>query len=430
LPRKNQLRIKSVVPGSIGQQAGLKTGDVLVEINGHPVGDLIDYQFHAADESLDFQIKRSGKVYHFNLQRVHGETLGLEFEPMQFCACGNHCIFCFIDQNPRGMRETIYFKDEDYRLSFLFGNYVTLTRVNQDDLDRIIQQRLSPLYISIHAIQPQIRKRLLGIKREDGLLEKMDFLVKNKIEIHGQIVLCPGINDGQALRETVEKLAEYTPCLRSVSLVPVGLTKHREGLPELETCTEEYSKQLLKEIKPWQEKFNRSLGEPFIYLADELYIRAGESLPKADHYHDFWQIDNGVGMMRWFLDEAFNASSAFPKALKDSIHMTLVSGMSAGPILRKEVLPLLRDIKNLAIQVHEVQNKFYGDTATVTGLLTGQDIITSCQDIPDNTILVLPPNCLNHDGLFLDDLSFSDLSTAMKQKILIFEDWGRLWEDM
>ena len=428
MQRKKHLQIKSIVSGSLADQAGLQPGDLILEINGASVDDLIDFQFYSTDESLHFLVERSGQSISFKISSMDGETLGLEFESMQFCSCGNHCIFCFIDQNPKGMRETIYFKDEDYRLSFLFGNYVTLTQVNQADLDRIVRQRLSPLYVSIHAVQPTIRKKLLGIKKDDHLIEKMDFLVKNHIDLHGQIVLCPGINDGQVLEDSIHALSTFTPYLQSVSIVPVGLTKHRRDLPKLEVFNKERSQKLLQQVQPWQEKFKKTLGEPFVYLADEIYIRAGEPFPEIEHYGDFWQIDNGVGMMRWFLDDAFEAALNFPKKIERFKTITWVSGVSAAPFLRENILPLFQKIKNLKIQIHEVQNQFYGETVTVTGLLTAQDIIKSCRKIPNNHILVLPPNCLNHDKKFLDDLTVEDVSNAVQKRIIVFDNWESFWK--
>lgn len=406
----------------------MRPGDRLLEINGHTIRDIIDYQFYSADEVLDCLFIRGGEVKQVQLKRDgEGKSLGIDFEQMRLKTCGNRCIFCFVDQNPRGLRRSLYFKDEDYRLSFLHGNYVTLTHVHRDDLDRIVEQRLSPLYVSVHAADPVVRRSLLGLKKDDHLVDKMRFLVEHGIELHGQIVLCLGFNDGRVLLESIETLSSLFPKLRSMAVVPVGLTRHRRGLTRLRGYDSESAGRVLEMIGNVQQLYRKRLGEPFVYMSDEFYLLGGESLPSSEHYGDFWQVENGVGLTRAFITEFDEISKDFPEKLEQPQHCTLVTGVLAGPILEHDVLPRLRRIGNLHTRVRVVPNRFYGESVTVSGLLTGRDIIDFFRDEKDDSVLLLPPNCLNDDGLFLDDLSPQDLAEELDRPVLAGEDLESLW---
>ncbi len=420
------LKIKNIEKESPGERMGISPGDRLVEINGHAINDVIDYQFYSADEALDCTFSKNGESLHIHFINEDG-ILGLDFETMRYRACGNRCIFCFVDQNPEGLRPSLYFKDEDYRLSFLHGNYVTLTHVRQRDLNRIVEQRLSPLYVSIHATAASIRKTLLGLDRDDHLMEKIQFLVQNGIQIHGQIVLCPGINDGDVLIESLETLSLLFPQLRSLAIVPVGLTCHRQLLPEISGFNAGTAETVVRMAQNLQKKYKKALGDPFVYISDEFYLLGEIPLPPFDHYGDFWQIENGVGMIRLFLREFHEASNHFPKKLGKPEHAIIVTGTLAGPVIQEHILPGLNRIENLHIELKMVVNHFYGDSVTVSGLLTGQDIIDSFQKLGPDTTLLLPTNCLNTDGLFLDNRTPNDLSERLGCRIRITPDFNDLW---
>jgi hypothetical protein len=275
LPKKfDPPRIESVAAGSPASAAGLRRGDALTSVNGRPVRDLLDFRFHSVDGPLACGFERAGRPFRITIPDGDAEAFGLKFEPMRFRPCGNKCVFCFVDQNPPGVRAGLAFKDEDYRLSFLFGNYVTLTAVGEEDLERIAEQRLSPLYVSVHAADPEVRRRLLGIRKDDRLTEKIRYLGERGVEMHGQVVLCPGINDGAVLEETVAALAGYFPAFRSVAVVPVGLTRHRRGLADLNPVTASAATALLDRIGPMQRRFRSETGESFVYAADEFYLLA------------------------------------------------------------------------------------------------------------------------------------------------------------
>ncbi len=430
MPRSRLLTIEAVRCDSPADRAGLQPGDALVDIDGHPVRDVIDYQFWMEDGLDAVTIQRDDRVLHYSIDLDDDDDPGLVFAPIQWRACGNRCIFCFVDQNPPGLRKSLYFKDEDFRLSFLFGNYVTLTHAGQEDLERIAEQRLSPLYVSVHATDPDVRRRMLGLSSEDGLTDKIRFLTDRGVTLHCQVVLCPGINDGQVLKQTLKDLSGLFPHVRSVSVVPVGLTRHREGLPKLKNYDASVSDQLMKDIISIQKNFEKQLGESFVYLADEFYLLAGVPIPHEEHYGDFWQLDNGVGMTSDFLSDFKSSHSFFPEALDAPREIVLVTGQLAGPVLERDIVPILNRIGNLSVRVHTVVNRFFGTSITVSGLLTGGDILDSLSTFKGDANIILPSNCLNADGLFLDGLTPNHLSDKLGCPVIVFEDWPSLWEGM
>jgi len=391
----------------------LRPGDEVVAINGRPVKDIIDYEFLVSDEEIEMEVRRGQQTILFDIEKDIDDRLGLTFEPLKIRFCGNDCIFCFVDQNPKGMRPTLYFRDEDFRLSFLFGHFVTLTNLSRRDIDRIISQRLSPLFVSVHATDPQVRKFLFGIRRDDRLFEKLDRLVSNGIEIHAQIVLCPGINDGEVLRRTLADLARYRPQMRSVAIVPVGLTRHRQGLTRIEPVTPEYARRFLTEVDEYDAPYRLPGGEHFVYAADEWFLLAGVDLPPSARYDDFCQIENGVGMTRYLLDDFQVQKRRFPKRLPEPRKATLVSAVLAGPLIRRHVLPALNRVENFEARLHIIRNDFYGPSIRVTGLLTARDIFHQLRDQELGDVVYLPPNCINDDGVFLDDWSVDDLARRL-----------------
>src|SRR6188768_104887 len=296
-----KLRVISIEAGSVAERIGLKPGDEIHELNGKPLLDVIDFQFQAASVGRRTTLKTQSRTITF--VRREWEPFGLEFESIEPMTCANQCVFCFVHQNPARVRKSLHIKDEDYRLSFLFGNYLTLTNVDEAELQRIIDQRLSPLYISVHATEPSLRARMLGNPEYDGFLEKVERLVASGITVHGQVVLCPEWNDGEHLERTIDDMVKLYPGAGSLAVVPVGLTNHRKNLPLLKPFTQEIARHTIQHVAGIQRKLRRKLGTPFVFLGDEIYIMAGEDLPPLSHYRDFPQIENGVGMVRTFLKQ-------------------------------------------------------------------------------------------------------------------------------
>ncbi|MEE9117062.1 MAG: DUF512 domain-containing protein, partial [Calditrichia bacterium] len=363
------IEIKCVNKGSIAGDLGLQVGDQVVSVNNNPIHDEIDFRFYAAEEKIDLLVQREFEQIVFEIEKEHNEDLGIDLADMKMKACGNNCVFCFVYQNPRGMRKALYFKDEDYRFSFLYGHYVTLTTASQTDLDRIVNQQLSPLYISVHATEENIRRLLLGIKRDDHLLEKIDFLVKGNIELHAQIVLCPGINDGKVFDQTVNDLKTYFPGVRSIAIVPVGLTRHRERLYELRLHTVKELQEMIDYTNKLRQKLKTDLGSYYVYLADEFFIKAKTDLPGSDYYDEFYQIENGVGEFRDMIDNFEKNLHLLPSAIKYPCKMSWVTGTLAAENLEKHIISKLNKIKNLEIELIPVKNDFYGHAIEVSGLL-------------------------------------------------------------
>ncbi|MDP2984432.1 MAG: DUF512 domain-containing protein [Candidatus Latescibacter sp.] len=416
------MKITAIRKGSQADREGLRPGDELLAINGQPVRDDIDLMFYGAEDMVYLTVRREGHVFEAACEGY--EDLGIEPEPMQIMNCGNHCLFCFVDQNPPGMRKALYFKDEDYRLSFLHGAYVTLTTLRETDIARIIEQRLSPLYVSVHATEPDVRRKILGIKRDDRLMEKIDRLLEGGIHIHCQIVVCPGINDGVVLGKSIRDLESRYPGILSLAVVTVGLTDHREGLIPLRAVDARHARETIELVDSLREEkkgrgstriytdnsYSDECG--FVYCADEWYCRAGMDIPEAGYYDDFPQIENGVGMIRDFLDASKRLETAAGK-LKYTGKVTIVTGVSMEPYIELFAERLRNLTDGLDVRVKAVANRFYGESVTVSGLLTGRDIINALRDIEPDEMVLLPPNCLNTEGLFLDDLSPEDMSREL-----------------
>ncbi len=425
------IRIEQVDPGSIGEDLGLQPGDRVRKINGQHVRDILDYRYLIAEETVELEIERQGEVIIFDIEKEPDDTLGLSFEPLKIRMCGNDCPFCFVDQNPAGMRKSLYFRDEDYRLSFLAGHYVTMTNLSRRDLDKIVTQRLTPLYISVHAIKPEVRKFLLGIRHDDRLLEKMDFLTQHGIELHTQIVVCPGINDGEVLDHTIRTLERYYPNLRSVALVPLGLTRHREGLTPLKPVTPEYARDLVATAEQYARTYKQKLGIYFVYPSDEFYIMAGADIPDRSRYDTFDQLENGVGMVRAFLDEFAALAPRLPQRLPRPTTITLVTGTLMASIMEEKIVQRLNRIEQLRVNLLVVENTFYGPSIRVTGLLTGQDIFAALQRIRVGDRVYLPRNCVNDDMVFLDDWKLSDLEEKLQVPVrAISNDLGEIFRDL
>ena len=402
------IAIRSVEAGSLGERAGFRSGDRIHRINEEEIGDLIDFQVHSSEPLLDISVERDSEFYDLRVERVAGETMGLAFEEMPLRRCDNKCVFCFLHQMPGGMRRSLYFEDDDYRLSFIHGSYVTLTNVTEKHIDRIINQGLSPQYISVHATDPQLRQAMLGRKRDTvPILDRIEKLATHGIQMHAQVVLCPGFNDGLQLCRTLHELSVYYPFVRSVALAPVGLTRFRHHLPDLRPVTPELAAEYLDQCGFWGDAFLSELGERFVYPADELFLLVGRGIPPGEHYDTFPQIENGVGMVRRFLDSWKQHKGQRNGGPPRPLHLALVTGVLAsafiGPIADE-----LNALPSLRADVVTVDNEFFGRGITVSGLLTGVDIATQLRGGPWDVAL-LPPNCINGDGLTLDDLTVPQL---------------------
>jgi putative radical SAM enzyme (TIGR03279 family) len=404
-----KIRVVSVEAGSLAERIGLRAGDEIHELNGKVVLDVIDFQFNAANVGRRTTIRTQDRKITF--VRREWESFGLEFEAIEPMTCANQCVFCFVHQNPKNVRRSLHIKDEDYRLSFLFGNYLTLTNVHEAELQRIIDQRLSPLYISVHATEPELRRTLLGIEEYDGFMIKLERLAKAGIQMHGQVVLCPGLNDGMHLERTIEDMLKLHPSVASLAIVPVGLTSHRKNLPLLQPFSKEYARLLIAHVTPIQKKLKTRIGTPFAFLGDEIYIMAEAEIPPARHYSDFPQMENGVGMVRTFLTQ-FNAALRIRP--RGRIRGTICTGKVFFPYLKDCVDRLGLDLKTVA-----VESKFWGPGIGVAGLLTGSDFITALKGKVHGDFVVLPSeSMIGDDCLFLDDLTLKDVERELGVEVL------------
>lgn len=394
--------ISAVHKKSPADRLGLRAGDELISIDDKPVRDPIDFQFYSAEEHYSLLLRRGEREWRVAVGPEEGGWFGIEFAEMEYRRCGNKCIFCFVDQNPPGLRDPLYFKDEDFRLSFMYGNYVTLTNVSRRDLQRIVDQRLSPLYVSVHSTEDEVRRRMLGLRRDDRLLEKIAFLAGAGIELHAQIVLVPDYNDGPHLEKSIADLAAFFPAVQSIAVVPLGLTGHRSGLTRLRTATRQEAEQLIAREREWEALYRRQHGSAFVYLADEFYLMAGVEVPAAARYDEFAQIENGVGMTRMLLDTFARQKRRFPKAIPPR-RVVIATGTLIAPVLERHVLPVMRRVEGLDLRIVPVPNRFYGGAVTVSGLLAGQDFAAELGSHCEADLVLLPPNCRNEQGLFLDD---------------------------
>ncbi len=420
------MKITGVQAGGIAVEAGLATGDELLAINNTPVRDVLDYRFHEGDGDLLLRIARNGEIIEFEIEKDDQEPLGLEFEEMKILSCGNDCIFCFVDQNPEGLRKELYFRDGDYRLSFMYGNYTTMTNAGPAILRRIISQRLSPQYISVHATDLEVRKRLMGISKDDQILEKIELLQDSGIDMHTQIVLCPGINDGPVLNKTVRDLYRYRKRIVSLAVVPVGLTDHRFKLAALQRVDKLFANTLLDTVGAWQKEFRAEIGRAFVYPSDEFFITAGRDIPSASYYDGFPQIENGVGMVRTFIMQFRRAAARFPDRLAKRKKLVMVTGKLAGSMMRSEVLPRLQRVRNLSTDLTVAPNTLFGPNVTVSGLLSGKCLYSALKGKCKNVDLVLlPPDVLNGSGLFLDDMNMEQLEEKLQAPVMVFAGrWG------
>ncbi len=424
------IKIINIRKKSPAERKGLRPGDEIISINGMEVRDYLDYKLYSSDFPLEYIIRRDGETYSLIFdEEEDAYDKGIDVEDMKIKHCGNKCIFCFVDQNPPGLRKGLYLKDEDFRYSFLYGSYFTLSNIRDEDLKRIKKQQLSPLYISVHAAQKKVRMKLLGINYDDGFKRKLSFLTRNKIDLHTQIVLCPGINDGKVLDDTVRFLFSHHPRVLSVAVVPVGKTCHRDKLFSIDSFNEKTSSDVIEQIESLQKEFLEKSNNRFVFAADEFYLKAGIKIPQKKYYENFSQYENGVGMTRLFLEELKLAKKTFPKSLKHKRSLIIVTGKSFYPVLIKYLLPELEKIKNLSTEIIAAENNLFGENVTVSGLLCGKDIISAVKKAsvtPDK--IILPDTCLNFDGVFLDDMTLPVLKRKLKTDVEIFSKFSCLFE--
>ena len=420
--------ISSVAPGSIAQEMGIEPGDRLLEVNGKSPEDVFDYRYLMNEEEILVLIRKAnGEEWELEIEKEYEDDLGIEFENGlmdEYRSCRNKCIFCFIDQLPKGMRSTLYFKDDDSRLSFLQGNYLTLTNMSEHDIDRIIQYKLSPINISFQTMNPELRCKMLHNRFAGEIFDKVKRLKDAGIIMNGQIVLCRGVNDGAELERSIRELTAYMPQLESVSVVPVGLTRYRDGLYPLEPFTKEDACEVLDLIHGWQEKLYKEWGNHFIHAGDEWYILAERPIPEEKTYDGYLQLENGVGMVR-LLDEEVAQTLAGMTGDDRKIHRTIATGELAAPFLRKHVESVRKKYPNVDIQVFAIKNEFFGGKITVAGLITGTDLISQLKgkDLGDRLLLT------NHmlksgEPVFLDDVTVDDVQNALQIKVSIVESSG------
>ena len=435
------VRIAAVEPGSLADQLGWAPGDSVLAIDGVAVEDELDFRFKATEERLTLRVRRAGVVVEQPLEKEPDEGLGATFEEFRIKTCGDDCVFCFVDQNPTGLRDTLYFRDGDFRMSFLYGNYITVTNLRERQLERIVEQRLSPLYISVHCTDDATRAAMMGHRTvRDRLREKLRFLVDHDIELHAQIVLVPGFNDAGRLAETVADLAGLSDHLFSVSVVPVGLTAHRQALSDLRPVSPAEAAQLVRFTEHWQRHFRATLGRGFLYLSDEVYLLAGRDFPHEDAYDGYPLMENGVGMSRDFLNELAFQAEDFPAALPAPARLTLATGTLAEGLLRERVAPVLERVEGLEAQVVACPNTLFGEVVTVSGLLNYKSLVAALRPLAARGELgdrvLLPPDSVNFEGLFLDNregaMTTDDLSAALGGvAVEVFDgDWVALVEGL
>jgi putative radical SAM enzyme (TIGR03279 family) len=416
------VRIARIQPDSPAARAGLAAGDDLLAAGGHPLRDAVDYLFATADDPIRLRVRRAGgRVEEIRLERVTGEETGITLAPDPVRRCGNHCIFCFIDQNPPGLRRALYVKDEDYRLSLLYGNYLTLTNLRPWEIARILEQRMSPLFVSVHATDPSVRRRLLGCRGDGAVLPLLRRLATGGIRLHAQIVLVPGVNDGAVLEATLDELEALHPAMQSVAVVPVGLTRHRRALPAIRPVTPALARAVLRAIEARQERSRARLGTRLHFAADEIYLLAGRELPSLPSYEGLPQIENGVGMVRRFERELRARRHLLPRA-SGRLRVRVASGVRFAPILARRLAERLRATGEARVwraEVVPVRNRLFGARVNVAGLLGGAEVVAELRRRLPFELGVLPPEMLNADGLTLDGWSLPEIARRIGRPVRV-----------
>jgi putative radical SAM enzyme (TIGR03279 family) len=420
------VKITFVDKNSRAQRVGICEDDILVSINGREINDVLDYRFHLANKTLDICVLREDVEHHFNIVKSEYDDIGLDFEtPLmdKKHSCENKCIFCFIDQLPKGLRKSLYFKDDDSRLSFLHGNYITLTNLEEKDIDRIIEMHISPVNVSVHTTNPKLRVEMMKNPRAGEVLSLMEKFSSAGIHMNCQLVLCPGINDGEELTRSLNDLAALYPAVQSVAAVPVGITKYREGLYPMSPYTKEQALDVISRMEAFGDNFLEKNGTRLCYPADEFYLKAGKPLPGGEFYEEYLQIENGVGMWASFQEEFEDALS--DAEFEGTRTVSMVTGMAALPLIEECARKAMEKFSGLTCHVYGIQNEFFGENITVTGLLTGNDILGQIQGKPLGDTLLLPATTLRREGdLFLDDVSLSEFEKEVSTPVVLTQGDG------
>lgn len=436
--KKNEHLIKEVYPGSIAEEMGIEPGDVLLRINKQEIGDVFDYRYYIKDDYIEVLIRKAdGEEWLLEIDKDYDDDLGIEFDNglmSDYRSCSNKCIFCFIDQMPPGMRETLYFKDDDSRLSFLQGNYITLTNMSEKDVERIIHMQLAPINISVQSTNPELRCKMLHNRFAGDKLKYLDQLYEGHVEMNGQIVCCKGVNDGEELRRSIEDLSKYLPFMRSVSAVPAGITKYRDGLYPLELYTKEEAGAVIDLIESYQKKFYEEYGLHFIHASDEWYITAERDFPEEERYDGYIQLENGVGMMRLFIEE-FEEAVKHLEGKPMERTLTIATGKLTYPTICQFAEQLMKLYPGLVVHVYAIRNDFFGETITVSGLITGQDLVTQLlgykeQGVDLGETLLIPSNMLRTgEEVFLDDMTVQQVEKALEVHLTAIEPGGQDFVD-
>lgn len=416
------LEVEGVQADSIAYELGLQPGDKIIRINGQKLRDFIDYKFLLTDTYLEIEVmNRDQEYWVLEVEKEFDEELGIEFSEIVFDGlktCANNCLFCFIDQAPSSgkERESLYIKDDDYRFSFLEGSYITLTNLTETELNRIKRMHLSPLNISVHSTNPQVRQKMLNNKQAGKILTQIEELVAAGIQLNTQVVLCPDINDGRYLEETIADLGEFAPQVKSLAIVPVGLTKHRDGLDKLRSVTPEKAEEVIAKVEEWQKHFREQLGFSFVYLADEFYLLADQDIPPEEMYDEFPQLENGVGMVRLFWQQFQELEPELPVKISPFRKVSVVTGELGEKVLRP-IINRLNQITGLNVELEVIKNEYYGEVVTVTGLLTGNDILNQLGATSPEELVLIPDILLNEEDLFLDNLSWTEFSNQLTSEV-------------
>lgn len=411
------IKIKHIKEASLLDTENIKPGDLLISINGNLIKDKLDYTFYASESKLSLKLKRKNKLHTIELEKDFYQDLGLEFYPMKFRNCACNCIFCFIDQMHTDSRSSLKIKDDDYRLSFLFGNFITLVNLNQNDYKRILEQKLSPLYISVHTTNDKLRQKMMRYKGKFSIMERLQFLAKNDIMIHTQIVLVPGYNDGKNLEKTIQDLEKLYPQVNSIGIVPVGLTKFRANLPKINTFKAEDCRQIIKLANKYREEFLQKHGSGIVQLADEFYLLANKTIPDAHYYEGYAQLENGIGMVRQFVNNADGIIDEID--VRDTTNsITLITANLAYPIIKKFAEKVSK-FYDISVYVVKVKNKYLGEEVTVSGLLSASDVIEAIKDDNKGDLILLPKNMFNSDQVTLDDKRVADIKRETGTEIQV-----------
>ncbi|MDX1931092.1 MAG: DUF512 domain-containing protein [Capsulimonadales bacterium] len=424
--------VTGVEPGSLGERAGVRVGDRVLSVNGRSVADIVDWKFHTAGETATVVFLRDEETFEVTVTKGYDENLGLAFADDLFDGlhiCKNKCVFCFLYQQPKGLRPSLYIKDDDFRLSFLHGNYVTLTNLKPGELERICEQRLSPMYVSVHATDPDARGRILGRKGPEPILPILERLSEAGIQIHAQVVLCPGYNDGSILDRTIAELSTLHPTKResfggvvSVAVVPIGITRFRERLAPVTTIGPEYARVILDDLESKREEFRRTLGTRFVFPSDEFYLNTNREAPPRSHYEGFPQLEDGVGLVRLFLDDLAKVARRLPRSVSGPRSVTLATGEIAAPLLQR-LADTLNRVAGLSVNVLPVHNRFFEGNINIAGLIVGRDLIDALRAFPDLGERVLIPSVMLRDGenVFLDEISLADVNREVGRPVIAVE---------